>query len=194
MILCIKKNSLPMKFDIIKDIKLGDILVNDTKYFDSVEEARKENYVPLDFAVTVRSAYTNKVLEISVESAKRYYTNLTNIDVLPHKGYDLVMYLASIGLMHHINYSPTFDDIMLKSQFDVIGVINHDPEVFNPIVYSQIILEDSTTDEFSMYLKEGRRLVPISEMKERGNLVAILDNIIEVKEKTDECNDNNERI
>ena len=183
-----------MKFDIIKDIKLGDILVNDTKYFDSVEEARKENYVPLDFAVTVRSAYTNKVLEISVESAKRYYTNLTNIDVLPHKGYDLVMYLASIGLMHHINYSPTFDDIMLKSQFDVIGVINHDPEVFNPIVYSQIILEDSTTDEFSMYLKEGRRLVPISEMKERGNLVAILDNIIEVKEKTDECNDNNERI
>lgn len=104
------------------------------------------------------------------------------------------MYLSSIGLMHSINYSPTFDSIMLKSQFDVIGVINHDPEVFNPIVYSQIILEDSTTNEFSMYLKEGRRLVPISEMKERGNLVAILDNIIEVKEKTDECNDNNERI
>ena len=194
MILCIKKDVFPIQFEIIKDIKLGDILINDTKYFDTKEEAEKENYVPIDFMVTVRSAYSNLVLEIDVDEEKRYYTNLTNIDLLPHKGYDLVMYLASIGLMHSVNYSPTFDDIMMKSQFDVIGVLNSDPEVFNPTVYSQIILEDSTTDEFSMYLKEGRRLVPISEMKERGNLVAILDNIIEVKEKTDECNDNNERI
>ena len=186
MILCIENGALPKDYNLIKDIKLGDILIDHTKYFDTEEEAFKANYTPLDFMITVRSAYSNLVLEIDVDEEKRYYTNLTNIDLLPHKGYDLVMYLASIGLMHSVNYSPTFDDIMLKSQFDVIGVYNPDPTVFKPIVYSQIILEDSTTDEFSMYLKEGRRLVPISEMKEQGNFKVILDSIIEVKEKAED--------
>lgn len=198
MILCVDSRWLMKSPDVQKKINLEDIL-NHTKYFNSVEEALKCEeavHVPLDFMVTVRSAYTNLVLEKDCEdtSDKRYYINLTHVDLLPHKGYDLVMYMTSVGVMHSVNpTSMAFNEVMMKSQFCPIGLYNPDPDIMNPIVYSQVVLHDDAVEQYDSYLREGFRFVHIDNMKREGNLSAILDTIIRVEEKQDEPTENNDQ-
>lgn len=190
MILCIDSTALKTSPDVQKDVNLGDLMTNHTKYYETVEEALKDKFVPLDFSVTVRSMYSNLVLMTTKESGNRFYTNLSQIERFVHKGYDLVMYLTSIGMMYNIDYKFGFDDLMMKhSQFQPIGIYNPNPSVVNPIVYSHIILSDEGAELLPNFLKGDRKLVPISTMKEfsEGNIQALLDTIIEVKEdKSDE--------
>lgn len=189
-ILCIDINALKTSQEVQKDVDLEDLLNNHTKYFDSEEEALKADYAPLNFSVSTRSVYTNLVMQTTDSDGKKYYTNLTQIQPFIHKGYDLIMYLASIGLMHNISYSAGFDEVMVKhSCIKIIGLYNPDPRVVNPIIYSHIIIEDGRVDKFSEYLNDNVELVPISVMNENraGNIPALLDTLIEVKgEKTDE--------
>ena len=104
MILCVDTTALKTSIDVQKDVNLEDILNNHTKYYDTEEEALKDDYAPLDFSVSVRSIYSNLILQIDVVDRKKYYVNLTNVQPFVHKGYDLIMYLASIGLLYNINY------------------------------------------------------------------------------------------
>jgi len=195
MILCVNANTLKTSPEVQKDIDLEEILLKHTYYFDTAEEALKSHYVPLDFSVSVRSMYSNQVLQIDKQGQFRYYTNLTNVQEFPHRGYDLVMYLTSIGLMHSIDYKLGFDDVMMKhSQFMPIGIYNPDPSVVNPIVYSHIIMSDEGAELLKPFLKGDRNLVDISVMKTacEGNIRALLDTIIEVKEEQkDEPDDHN---
>lgn len=187
MILCIDTKALKTSPDVQKDVNLEDLINNHTKYYDSVEDAVKDHYVPLDFSVTVRSMYSNLVLQIDKGEQKRYYTNLTNVQPFVHKGYDLIMYLTSIGLMHSVDYQLGFDELMMKhSQFQPIGLYNPDSAVINPIIYTHVILSDEGAEQLPKYLKSDRGLVHISDMNEfkQGNITAMLDTIIEVKEET----------
>lgn len=195
MILCIDTGALKNSPDVQKDVNLEDLLLNHTKYYDTAEDAVKDKYVPLDFSVSVRSLYSNLVLQIDKGEQKRYYTNLTNVQHFVHKGYDLIMYLTSIGLMHSVDYKLGFDDLMTKhSQFMPIGLYNPDSAVLNPIVYSHVILSDEGAEQLPQYLKSDRGLVHINAMNEfrAGNIPALLDTIIEVKEdsKDGQCDDN----
>ena len=184
MFLCIDTKALKTSQEVQKDLIIEDLLNNHTKYYDTVEESIKDNYVPLDFSVSVRTMYSNLVLQIDKGDEKRYYTNLTEVQPFIHKGYDLVMYLASIGIMTNIDYSLGFDDVMMKhSQFSPIGLYNPDPYVLNPIIYTHIIISDEGAKEFEKYLKKDRSLVPISGIIKQGNLTALLDTLIEVKEE-----------
>ena len=185
MILCVDTKALKTSPDVQKDVNLEDILENHTKYYDSYMEALKEDYIPLDFCMSVRTTYSNLVLEIDEGEEKRYYTNLADInDTFIHKGYDLIMYLTSIGLLHNINYALGFDDIMMKhSQFQSIGLYNPTTKLFNPIIYSQVIIDDACVEDLAKYLMEGRRLVPISEVQKTGNIQALLRTFVEVKEE-----------
>ena len=163
MILCVEKGAMKEAPEVQKSVDLKDLLENHTKYIEP-ELIGHDEYVPLNFAVSVRSAYSNMVLEIPVDSEfKRYYVNLTNVEPLPHKGYDLVMYLASIGIIQCINYSRGFDDVMMKTQFCPIGLYNSG--IIHPIIYSTVILKDDTVNTFKSYLKDGYNLVPIQSMK-----------------------------
>ena len=187
MILCIDTRALKTSPDVQRDVNLEDLINNHTKYYDSVEDAVKDHYVPLDFSVTVRSMYSNLVLQIDKGEQKRYYTNLTNVQPFVHKGYDLIMYLTSIGLMHSVDYQLGFDELMMKhSQFQPIGLYNPDSAVINPIIYTHVILSDEGAEQLPKYLKSDRGLVHISDMNEfkQGNITAMLDTIIEVKEET----------
>lgn len=193
MILCIDTKALKIKEEVQKDVDLEDLINNHTKYYDSVEEALKDRYVPLDFSVSVRSMYSNLVLQIENGEEKRYYTNLTNIQPFAHKGYDLIMYLTSIGLMHNIDYKIGFDELMMRhSQFQPIGIYNPEPSILNPIIYSHVIISDEGAKELPKYLNsDNRSLVDISTMKKfsKGNLSALLNTIIEIKEDNkNECN------
>lgn len=193
MILCVDTTALKSSPDVQKDVNLEDLLNNHTKYYDSVEEALEANYVPLDFSVTVRSIYSNLVLQIDSGEQKRYYVNLTNVQPFVHKGYDLVMYLTSIGLMHNVDYKLGFDELMMKhSQFVPMGLYNPDTLLLNPIIYSHVLISDEGIKELPKYLKGDRELVHVKDMKELGNIPALLRTIIEVKEETkDEQCDNN---
>lgn len=193
MILCVDVTALKPSPDVQRDVNLEELLNNHTKYYDSVEEALNDNYVPLDFSVTVRTIYSNLVLEEDRGVQRRYYVNLTNVQPFVHKGYDLIMYLTSIGLMHSIDYKLGFDELMTKhSQFVPIGLYNPDSLLLNPIIYSHVIISDEVAKELPKYLKEDRKLVPISEISEFGNIPALLRTIIEVKEETTDepCNNN----
>lgn len=185
MFLCIDIKALKTSPEVQKDINLEDLINNHTKYYKSEEEALKDNYVPLDFSVSVRSMYSNLVLQINKEGKdNRYYTNLTNVQPFVHKGYDLIMYLTSIGLMHSIDYKLGFDDLMMKhSQFSPIGIYNPDPLVLNPIIYTHVIISDEGAKELPNYLKGDRKLVHISDMTKAGNLTALLNTLIEVREE-----------
>lgn len=192
MILCIDTTILKTSPDVQRDVNLEDLLNNHTKYYETVEDALKDKYVPLDFSVSVRSVHTNLVLQIDKGEQKRYYTNLTNVQPFVHKGYDLIMYLTSLGLMHSVNYRLGFDELMIAhSQFMPIGFYNPDSTLINPIIYSHVILSDEGAKELPNYLKSDRKLVPISVMNEHrvGNIPAFLDTIIEVKEdsKDEQC-------
>lgn len=193
MILCVDVKALKSSPDIQKDVNLEDLINNHTKYYYTVEEALKDNYVPLDFSVSVRSIYSNLVLEITKGEEKRYYTNLTNVQPFVHKGYDLIMYLTSIGLMHSIDYKLGFDELMMKhSQFVPMGIYNPDTLLLNPIIYSHVIISDEGIIELPKYLKTDRQLVHISEVREKGNIPALLRTLIELKEENkDEQHDHN---
>lgn len=186
MILCVDTKALKTSPLVQRDVNLEDILNNHTKYYDSVEEALKNNYVPLDFSVSVRSMYSNLVLEEEDKNTKKsYYVNLTNVQPFVHKGYDLVMYLTSIALMHNVDYNLGFDDLMMNhSQFVPMGIYNPNTLLLNPIIYSHVILSDEGAKELPKYLKKDRKLVPISEISEVGNIPALLATLIEVKEET----------
>lgn len=184
MILCVDTHALNTSHHVQKDVDLEDILLHHTKYYDSVEEAEKDFYVPLDFSVSVRTVYTNEVLQISGEKNPLYYVNHTNVGLFSHKGLDLIMYLSAIGLMSYVNYSYAFDDTMLKhSVHQPIGLYNPDPGFINPIVYSHIIIEDCALDTFKTFLKPGVEFVSLDTMRTRtdGNLISLLDTLITVK-------------
>jgi hypothetical protein len=191
MILCIDTTSLktdPQRVQ--KDVNLKDLLLNHTRYYDSTEDAYKDKYVPLDFCMSVRSLYTNLVLEIDGKDKKLYYRNMTSVPEVIHKGYDLVMYMTGLGLMYDIVYRQGCDEIMMKhSQFQCIGLYNMNTDLMNPIIYSQVLLSDEGVDKMKPYLKDGRRFVPISSMQKKGNIIPILDTLIEVKPKK-ESDDN----
>ena len=199
MILCVDTKALKTSAEVQTNVKLEDIINNHTKYYDSVEEALKDNYVPLDFSVSIRTLYSNLVVEIDAKTEdgndkKMYYTNMSQVQQFIHKGYDLIMYLTSIGVMMNVNYSLGFDEVMLEhSQFVPIGLYNPDPTIINPIIYSHILISDVGAKEFDKYLKKGRRFLPISDMKKEGNLYALLDTLIITKEEDidEEHNDNN---
>lgn len=186
MILCVDTRHLDTAPYVQKDIDLGDILLNHTKYYESVAEAEKDLYVPLDFSTSVRTVYTNKVLQIKEGDKYLYYVNHTNVGQFIHRGYDLVMYLSAIGLVSYVDYSYAFDDTMLKySEQKPMGLYNPDPGFFNPIVYSHIIIADEAEKQFNTFLKPEVDLVTFDIMRQRqkDSLTALLDTLKEVKKE-----------
>lgn len=184
MILCVDTRKLNTAPYVQKDVKLEDIVLNHTKYYDTAEEAEKDLYVPLDFSVSVRTVCTNLALQIKEKDKYLYYINHTNVDRFIHKGYDLIMYLSAIGLLSYVDYSYAFDEMMLKySTLQPIGLYNPDAGFINPIVYSHVIIADEAVDTLKTFLKPEVELVSLDTMRQRkeGNLTALIDTLIDVK-------------
>lgn len=182
MILCVDSDKLTMSHVVQKDVSLPDILNKHTKYYDTVEDAEKDFYVPMDFSVSVRTVHTNKVVQFLDKGKPQYYVNQTRVGLFVHKGADLIMYLSAIGLMTLIDYRKSFDVFMAKhSVYQMIGLYNPDPGFINPIIYSHIIIGDEAEDELQTYFKPGVSLIPITDMTREGSLSALLDTLILVK-------------
>lgn len=182
MILCVDTTSIKEDKNVQSKVNIEDILLHHTKYFESEEEAAKEKYAPLDFCTSVRSVYSNEVLQIREESGFRYYVNYSHVEKFIHKGLDFVMYLSALGLLQCVNYTRKFDEVMMKhSTIQPIGLYSPSAGFINPLVYSHIIIDDSGVDVFKTFLKEGCEFVSIADMKHEGNIPALLDKLIIVK-------------
>ena len=189
MILCVDSKKLRESFVVQKDKDVIDRVFQNVRYFDNAEEAEKEFFVPIDFCVSIRTTYSNLVLKIVQDGKDLYYVNQTRVGMFSHKGLDLVMYLAAIGLMSCVDYSYAFDDMMLKySQIQFIGLYNPDSGFINPIMYSHIIIADEAVAQLQTLLKKGVELVPLSYMRthKRDNLAALIDTLIDVEKGENE--------
>ena len=194
MILCVDMTALKEDPEVQRDVDLEDILNNHTKFFDDEETAYKEKYAPLKFCISIRSTYSNKVLEKedTIFDSKEYYTTIKVTQPFNHKGYDLLMFITSIGIMSNIFYGAGFDDLMFNhSQFQPIGILNLGASpLVDPIILTHVILTDDAVEEFTKYLMPSRQFVPISEMDVLHNPLA--NTLIEIKEEeNDATSDNN---
>lgn len=178
LILCVKKSDMKMSVDLQKDNLVS--VLGGADYFEESEIPK--DYVPLDFSITIRSAYTNKVVLCthSDSNKERCFYNLSKIPHVIHKGFDLVMFISSIAVMKMCDQTkaPLVANVMMKSKFDIIGLLNLDHELINPIVYSHVIIEDDTVEAFESLLLEGFRIVPISDLPEHGNFKSFKESLV----------------
>lgn len=182
MIACLKKDLIKQCNRVQKDVMLEDLL-NELQYFNTREEAFAEECVPICFVTSVRTAYSNCVVEHETDR-KRYYVSLNLSQVLPHKGYDLLAFMSSLAVAKVIDCTiPKNQELMFNSQFMPIGVYNPDPGICDPVIYSHVIIEDTNADALKDALIEGNQLVPIKDMKHEGNLSELLKELIIVKEE-----------
>lgn len=192
MILCVDTTVLKESPEIQKGIGLGNILDSHTKYFNTISDAYREHYMPLDFSVSIRSLYTNLVLEREQtdedgRELKLYYRNITNAPEVIHRGLDLIMYMSSLGVLTDVKYSAEFERIMAKhSTFQCFGLYNPCITLVNPLIYSHVILTDEGAEALKSCLREGRQFVPIEDMQTEGNAIALLNTLKIVGKQNDE--------
>lgn len=182
MIACIDKSLLKVRVSVQKDVDVEEVL-SKLQFFNTREEAYESGCVPLCFCTSVRTAYTNMVVEHETDR-KRYYVSLNLNQALPHKGYDLVAYLSSLAVAKLIDCTlPENHKLMFNSQFTPIGVYNPDPGICDPIIYSHVIIKDDNLEALKSALLEGNQLVSIKDMNRKGNLLALLNEVLIVKEE-----------
>lgn len=180
----VEMNALKVSDSVQRDINLEDILLNHTQFYDDKERALQDGYIPLQFATTVRTVFSNRVVgtksSTKINNHPIYYINLSNIEMFPHKGLDLVMYLSSIALFSIVEYRKGFDDLMLHSEFQSIGIYNPDPTVVDPIIYNHIYIDDSWEKDFEKYMNDNSKWYDIKAVKKEHplNLKAIIDTLI----------------
>ena len=100
MILCIDTKALKTSPKVQKDIDIEDLLNNHTKYCQDVKEALECGYVPLDFSTSIRSMYSNLVVQRNIEDKHKYYINTLKRSLT--KGLILVDYKLSAVVGSHL--------------------------------------------------------------------------------------------
>lgn len=191
----VEMNALKVSNSVQRDIDLEDILLNHTRFYDDKERALKDGFIPLQFATTVRTVFSNRVVGVKDKTkikTPRYYINLSRVEMFPHKGLDLVMYLSSVALFNIVEYKKGFDDLMLHSEFQSIGIYNPDPKMFDPIIYSHIYIDDNWEKDFEKYMNERSKWYDIDSVKKHYplNLKALIDTlIITTSEKEEDINE-----
>lgn len=182
MIACVNLKETPVKDTMNKEVKLEEVL-NSIKYFSDENEALKEGYVPLTFATSVRTCYSNLVV---VNKLGKCYHTLSISDVLPHKGYDLAMFMSSVSVSKFLDVTlPENQKMMFSAKFTPIGLYNPDPLLCNPIVYCHIIVNDCYVEQLRGALKEDYSLKPIDDIDFTNNLFALRRELLIVREVTE---------
>ena len=190
----VEMNALKVSNSVQRDIDLEDILLNHTRFYDDKDRALKDGFIPLQFATTVRTVFSNRVVGVKDKTkikTPKYYINLSKVEMFPHKGLDLVMYLSSVALFNIVEYKKGFDDLMLHSEFQSIGIYNPDPTIFDPIIYSHIYIDDNWEKDFEKYMNERSEWYDIESVKKHYplNIKALIDTLIITSKKEEDINE-----
>lgn len=196
LVFSIDTKHIEAKEGLQKDLKLEDLLLNHCKYVED-----EEGYVPVDFANSIRSIYTNKVMTQHVKSLDeeeeydRAYQYRGTTDVLPHRGYDLVMFMSSVLCMQSVKpeHWRTFEQVMMQSQFMPVGLL-YTPFMqsmgMNPVIYTHTIIRDEDVDNFSTCLADGYKMVNLCDVNPHRHFKELLDSLMILKGEEDGSNNN----
>jgi hypothetical protein len=190
MILAIKKSSISIKPYVQQEIDLERLIIKETKFFDDEECAEKEGYIPLYVLVSIRTIYTNKVVEIKHDYGVRYYKVNSlddNLNVDPIEGYNYLYKAMSKPMMELLNKAKDTDYmfrlfVAMNSQPLVMGLYYSNKKQC-PIIYAQVIFNDNSVNNLGNYVEGDCRLIDIKDMKDEGGLVEIEKLITILKEK-----------
>lgn len=189
--LYVKISNLKESKDMQKDFSVHD-LFQDAKYFCDEKTAQKEGYIPLVFATTIRSVYTNKVVTRTVKSLKdKTFVDLsTPSEPLPHNELDLVMYLSSISMFNFFEYKKGFDELMMQgSEHQLIGLYCPCVGLVDPIIYSHVYVKDDLVEDFGKYMRPEVEWSDIELFKSTyttSSFKPFLDTLIVAKEEKNE--------
>ena len=188
-VLCIDRDALGVSPKVQKQIMLEQILLKDTAYLDrdKLTDREKNRWLPLNLTTTVRSIYSNRVVCRKEGIYYHAYNNFVDIERTEHKGYDLVMFWASMSVMLLIdcNNFAMRNILSSASSFQCCGLYWND-NIVGPIVYSQVYVRDAEFPTLSEYYSKDITDVSVEDLKalyRRGNMSALLDEIVEVKEE-----------
>lgn len=185
-ILYIDTKVLKPKTEIQRDVDFAELLNNHSVYsFKDNKSLMKKGYLPVDMCYSIRTIYSNLVVESETQGRKLYYTNLVDLPEVIHKGDDLVMYFGSLAIFHNMNQKLGFDELMSKySAFQPIGL--YYDSLLNPIFYSNIIMADESVESLKTFLKSDRKLVLIQSIDTKDCIKALTDTLIILKRKEEE--------
>lgn len=190
MFLCIPKEKVVEFNQVQKNIDIN-ALFDEVKLIKKVEDI-KEDYVPVNFLTTIRTAYTNKLVTRVVEDCEINYISVSDKipeDVSVFNGEDLIAYITSLGVS--LAYDPTIPEIqkiMVNAKFLPIGIYY---SAFYPYVffYSQVIIHDDFIKEMEELLnKQLFKIIDIKDKKTKGNIRKINEEIIAIGKNNKERN------
>lgn len=183
MILCLDMKDLDRTPSVQKNINLEELLLNHTKYYEESKDALKDNYLPLSITLIVRTAYTNLVLKVADNCSVTNH----NLFETPHKGYDNIMFHSGNIISSLCDTSKEdFFEIMMKSQFQVLGLQIVDDLFKSPSVLVQVVIPDYMTVRFIQTLKDtNNHLIPIEEAKYTKELKDVVNELIIVRSESD---------
>lgn len=186
-ILCVDISKIKSDFKIQKTVDLQNLINTCLKGFDDLEQAEREGYIPLNFAISIRTVYTNLVVESEsiYPNKKAYYENVSNLNsyfLTMHKGYDFIMFVASMGFLDFIVYNSLVNEFMMKySDFSIVGL--YYDGISKPTIVCHVIIKDEGIKSLLSHLKAGNKLVHISEIDPKDSNAGILSSFIIIKEE-----------
>lgn len=173
------KNFKVLAKEVDKKFKVEEMLEN-CKYFNSSLEALKEGYLPVTIGVSIRTTFTNKVVEFEkdcyVKTASDVFDDRYDLDL-----YNLIEKIGKItfGCLKH-NFKVGM--FMIEYSFlDVIGLY-HEEGSDEVILLAHVIISDTGLSVLEENLKEGVNLVNISDMSYANDNPDLLATLVEVKD------------
>lgn len=189
--LYVDKSVLVTSEDVQRTVDIEGLLREYIKWYDEPKTAKKDGYVPLRFATTIRTVRTNKVVGTTIKDFlwkkkfQRFYSIIHNVGPLPHTGLDLMMYLSSCAVLDVVNYSKEFDEVMLHSEYQCIGILNS--AFSDPVIYSHVYIDDGYADKFARCLKSDSAWYDIEKVQEDyfPNPKALMETLLVVKSESE---------
>lgn len=175
------KNFKVLAKEVDKKFKVEDMLEN-CKYFNSSLEALKEGYLPVTIGVSIRTTFTNKVVEFEkdcyVKTASDVFDDRYDLDL-----YNIIEKIGKItfGCLKH-NFKVGM--FMVEYSFlDVIGLY-HEEGSDEVILLAHVIISDTGLSVLEENLKEGVKLVNIRDMSYASNdSPVLLSTLVEVNDE-----------
>ena len=178
------KNFKVLAKEVDKKFKVEEMLEN-CKYFNNSSEAIEEGYLPITLGISIRTTFTNKVVEFErdcyVKTASDVFDDRYDLDL-----YNLIEKIGKItfGCLKH-NFKVGM--FMVEYSFlDVIGLY-HEEGSDEVILLAHVIISDTGLSVLEENLKEGVKLVNISDMSYANDNSNLLATLVEVKD--DECSE-----
>lgn len=179
------KNFKVLTGEINKHIGNTEDMLKNCKLFNSSLEALKEGYLPVTLGVSIRTLFTNKVVEFEKDNYVK-----TASDVFDDR-YDLDLYnlIEKIGKITFGCFKHSFKVGMFMLEYSFLDVIGlyHEEGSDEVIFLAHVLIADEGLPELEKNLKEGIRVVNISDMSYANDNPALLETLVEVKDN--ECSE-----